>query len=158
MKNLIFENFDHFILAATANSSLCRELMEDTEENEISWRKTCPCVTLATINPTWTSWNLSLALRGEKPATTDQPISISQKPIQKHRKQQSLRKSFCSGHSTSKMEGGIFKLFTPQRTSAHLMVSSKDKKFKAVIWNLNTEALYYIDTLVSIYKASRYYL
>jgi len=37
------------------------------------------------------------------------------------------------------------------------MVSSKDKKLKAVIWNLNTEAIYYIDTLVSIYKTSRYY-
>jgi hypothetical protein len=37
-----------------------------------------------------------------------------------------------------------------------LMLSSKDKKFKAVIWILNTEVLYYTETLVSIYKTSIY--
>lgn len=86
----------------------------------------------------------------------DQPISISQKPIQKHLKQQSLRQGFCSGNSTSKKEGSVFKSFTPQRTPEHLTVSSKDKKLKTVNWNLNTEAIYYIATLVSICKTSRY--
>jgi hypothetical protein len=114
--------------------------------------KLCPCATQATINPTRTPWNLSLSLRGEKLATMGQPISISQKPIQKHRKQQSVRQSCYSGNSTSKKEGGIFKLFTSQRIPAHLMVSSKDKKLKALIWNLNAEAIYYIDILVSILR------
>jgi hypothetical protein len=63
----------------------------------------------------------------------DQPVSISQQPIQKHPKQQSLRQSFCSGNSTSKEEGGIFKLLTSRQTPEQLMLSSKDKKFKAVI-------------------------
>ena len=70
----------------------------------------------------------------------DQAVSISQKPNRKHRKQQSIRQSFRSGNSASKKEGGIFKLFTPQRTPEHLTASSEDKKRKAVILNLNTEA------------------
>jgi hypothetical protein len=79
-------------------------------------------------------------------------------PIQKHRKQQSLRQTFCSGNSTSNNEGGIFKLFTPQQTPEHLSVYSKEKKFKAVIRILKAEAIYYTETLVAIYRTSRYYL
>jgi len=79
----MFRKFEHFILAATPNSSLCSELMGDTEENESSRRKTCTCATLAIINPIRTLWNVSLALRGDRPATMAHAISILQKPNQK---------------------------------------------------------------------------
>ena len=105
-------------------------MMEDTEENESCRRKNFTCATLPTINPTRTPWNVSLALRGERPATTAHAISISQKPNQKHRKQQSIRQSVCSGDTTSKKEGGIFKLFTPQQTSEHLTVSCKTRSLR----------------------------
>jgi hypothetical protein len=38
-------------------------------KNQRARRKSCPCVTLSTTNPTWTDTHANPGLRGERPTT-----------------------------------------------------------------------------------------